>query len=107
MLFSPDSLNESNPFSPEDGCGYMNGYIANGEITEIYEFWDWLAMPAQFGEVSVMTRTVAVTPGQVFNYYVGRGGAESIGTNHSPTSCAGMLPINGRAGADGSIRFYT
>lgn len=93
--------------SPESGCGYIDGTPDYGEMSEVYGVAGAFVPAVAFGETSGFSETVAVTPGQVFNYYVGRGGAESIGTNHSPTSCAGMLPINGRAGADGSIRFYT
>ena len=93
--------------SPESGCGYLDGTPDYGEMSEVYGVAGAFVPAAAFGETSGFSETVAVTPGQVFNYYVGRGGAESIGTNHSPTSCTEMLPINGRAGADGSIRFYT
>ena len=93
--------------SPESGCGYIDGTPDYGEMSEVYGVAGAFVPAVAFGETSGFSETVAVTPGQVFNYYVGRGGAESIGTNHSPTSCVGMLPINGRSGVDGSIRFYT
>ena len=96
--------------NPEDGCIYSQNPLVYDVPSEVWleDFSEHMLLSmTDWGVTSIGRQTWAVTPGQQINYIVAAGGEEDVGMNYSPTSCAGMLPINGRAGSGGSIRFYT